>query len=248
MVQRLMLAGMLSGLVVALFAFSFARVFSEPTIERAITVEENLRHDHPGAEDGGTVSRGTQRNAGLFTGIAAYCAAIGGFLAIGLACLHGHINMKSRTLVWALASAGYLSLVLVPQMKYPASPPGVGIAETIGSRTELYFLMILASAVSMALSIWLAARLRRQVRSAMSVAVGAGLFGMLAAVLIAAMPAVAEVPHNFPRGLLCEFRVDAALLQVIVWAALGAVFGQAAKYVTAGTGSPKFASRWEPNA
>jgi len=39
-----LLAGMLSGLVVALIAFSFARVYSEPSIERAIAYQH-----HPNA-------------------------------------------------------------------------------------------------------------------------------------------------------------------------------------------------------
>jgi hypothetical protein len=43
MVQRLLLAEMLSGLVVAMFAFSYATVSAEPTIERAISPKEGGR-------------------------------------------------------------------------------------------------------------------------------------------------------------------------------------------------------------
>ncbi|MGO4135941.1 CbtA family protein [Rhizobium brockwellii] len=230
MVQRLLLAGMLSGLVVALFAFSFSRVYAEPTIERAIALEKGGAHDHATVEEG-TVSRSTQRNAGLLTGIAAYCTALGGFLAIGLAFLHGRLSVRPRSAVWTLALAGYVSLVLVPQLKYPASPPGVGNAGTIGSRTELYFIMILASAICMAVSVWMSYRTARRMRPAGSIAIGIAAFVTLASALMASMPAISETPHDFPGGLLLEFRAHAALLQLIVWGGLGLLFGQTAEYV-----------------
>ncbi|TAV98380.1 hypothetical protein ELI24_08250 [Rhizobium ruizarguesonis] len=230
MVQRLLLAGMLSGLIVALFAFSFARIYAEPSIERAISLEESVGHDHATAEEG-TVSRSTQRNAGLLTGLAAYCTALGGFLAIGLAFLHGRLSVRPRSAVWTLALVGYVSLVLVPQLKYPASPPGVGNAETIGSRTELYFIMLLSSAVCMAVSVWISHRTARRTGTAGSIATAIVVFAALASLLMGRMPAISETPHDFPRGLLFEFRVHAALLQLIVWEGLGLLFGQVAEYV-----------------
>jgi len=36
-------------------------------------------------------------------------------------------------------------MAVLPQLKYPANPPAVGDPETIGYRSELYFLMILIS-------------------------------------------------------------------------------------------------------
>ncbi|RWY80501.1 hypothetical protein EHI44_29725 [Rhizobium leguminosarum] len=230
MVQRLLLAGMLSGLIVALFAFSFARVYAEPTIERAIALEEGVAHGHDAAEEG-TVSRSTQRNAGLLTGLAAYCAALGGVLAVGSACVHGRLSLRPRSTVWLLALIGYVALALVPQLKYPASPPGVGNADTIGSRTQLYFLIVIASAVCMAASAWIAYRTRRRVGPVTAVSIGIGLFIALTAVSTTTMPAISETSRDFPRGLLFEFRVYAALLQLIVWGGLGLLFGQAAEHV-----------------
>jgi peptidoglycan biosynthesis protein MviN/MurJ (putative lipid II flippase) len=221
---------MLSGLVVALFAFSYVRVYAEPAIERAITLEEVGAHEHASVEKG-TVSRTTQRNAGLFTGLAAYCVALGGFLAIGLSGLYGRLDARPRSAVLVLASAGYVSLVMVPQLKYPANPPGVGSAETIGSRTELYFIMVLASALCMAISLWITYRAGRRTRSAGSVAIGVATFVALASLSMTIMPAISETPHDFPRGLLLEFRIHAAVLQLIVWGGLGVLFGPAADYV-----------------
>jgi hypothetical protein len=233
MVQRLLLAGMLSGLVVALLAFGFARMYSEPTIERAIQLEEQA-HGHDEHADDGTVSRSMQRNAGLLTGIATYCVALGGFLALGLAFLHGRLAAGSRSTVWMLVSAGYVSLVLIPQLKYPANPPGVGVAETIGSRTELYFVLVLASLSCMIFSAWIVFRLRQRLPASIAFLVGALVFAAMAGFLMSILPRVSEVPHDFPRGLLFELRVHAALLQLIVWGGLGLLFGKVSGLVIKG--------------
>lgn len=232
MLQRLLLAGMLSGLVVAIFAFSFARVVSEPSIERAISVEEGTahRHDDPHEE---TFSRDVQRNAGLFTGVASYSVALGGFLAIGLAYAHGRTAIKTRTVIWLLAGAGYVSLVLVPQIIYPASPPGVGSPETIDIRTGLYFLVMLASPAAMAASTWVAYRFSLLLPFSVSVTAGAAVFAGLSWVCASQFPEVSEVPNYFPRGLLIEFRVNAVLVQLIIWGGLALLFGQVAEHVLA---------------
>jgi hypothetical protein len=229
MIHRLLLAGMLSGLIVALFAFSYTRVYAEPNIERAIALEEG--GDHHEAAGEGTISRSTQRNAGLLVGLAAYCAALGGFLAIGLASFHGRLSARPRSSVWMLALTGYVALALVPQLKFPANPPGVGSSETIGVRTELYFVMIMLSAACMAASAWTAYRTRLRVGPVISVFVGAATFAAFAFVSMTALPATSETPHDLPRDLLLEFRVHAALLQLIVWGGLGLLFGEVAEHV-----------------
>jgi hypothetical protein len=225
MVQRLLLAGMLSGLIVAVAAFGFARVFSEPIVERAIALEEQMAHGHDHDHEQ-TVSRSTQRNLGLFTGLASYCIALGGILAIGLACLHGRLAIGARPTVWTLAALGYISLVLVPQLKYPASPPGVGTADTIGSRTELFFLLLLLSAVSMIVSVLIGLRLRRHMGRMFALTAGVLVFACSTLVLTTSFPGVSEVPRDFPKGLLVVFRMNSAILQLIVWAGLALVFGQ----------------------
>lgn len=247
MVQRLLLAGMLSGLIVAMFGFSYARIYAEPNIERAIALEEALAHDHKGAEQG-TVSRDAQRNPGLLIGLAAYSAALGGFLAIGLAALHGRVDTRPRLTVWVLALAGYFALVLVPQIKYPASPPGVGSAATIGVRTELYFIMVAASVMCMMASAWLTYRARRRVRPTAAVLVGVGLFAVLASLVMMVMPSISEARYGFPRGLMFDFRVHAALLQVILWGGLGLLFGQLAERVVGHDRDQVPARREIPNA
>jgi hypothetical protein len=246
MVQRLLLAGMLSGLLVALVAFGFARVFSETTIDRAITLEErSAQHDHADVE---TVSRETQRNAGLLTGLVSYSVALGGFLAIGLACCHGRLGTGTRSTIGMLVGLGYVSLVVVPQLKYPANPPGVGSAETIGSRTELYFAFLFLSLAAMAFSFWTGFRMRSSLDGMLSIPVAALVYAAMAIILVSAFPAVPEIPADFPKGLLFAFRMHSSILQVIIWAGLGLTFGQLASRVLNKPGSRTIANDEIPNA
>ena len=46
MTGRLLVRGMLVGLLAGLLAFSFAKVFGEPEIDRAIAFEEGMSHSH----------------------------------------------------------------------------------------------------------------------------------------------------------------------------------------------------------
>ena len=46
-----------------------------------------------------------------------------------------------------VAAVGFVAVALVPFLKYPATPPAVGSAETIGDRTGYYFAFQLVSLV-----------------------------------------------------------------------------------------------------
>jgi hypothetical protein len=52
-----------------------------------------------------------------------------------------------------LATIGFVAIYVVPNLKYPANPPSVGIPATIGIRTALYFSMIAISIAAMACSV-----------------------------------------------------------------------------------------------
>ena len=108
LVHQLLLRGMLVGLVAAFFAFGFARVFGEPSVDRAITFEsamhekemaEAAKAGHPMKDDDPDIfSRTTQAGIGLFTAVAAL--AFGGQLIV-------------RTLLFGNPVAGYPSLMAV---------------------------------------------------------------------------------------------------------------------------------------
>ncbi len=169
MVGSLLLRGMLVGLLAGIIAFGFARVFGEPQVDRAIAFEEQMSHAHAHDQAGQAheaepeeelVSRETQAGLGLFTGLVVYSAAAGGIFALVFAFVYGRVGRLSpRATAALLALAAFVSIVLVPDIKYPANPPAVGNPDTIGMRTELFFIMLAISVAALALAVVLARRL-----------------------------------------------------------------------------------------
>jgi Probable cobalt transporter subunit (CbtA) len=100
------------------------------------------------------VSREVQASLGLFTGVVVYSAAFGGLFALVFTFAYGRLgNLSPRAVSALLAAGGFLALYVVPSLKYPANPPSVGEAETIGTRTGLYFLVMLISITAMVVSV-----------------------------------------------------------------------------------------------
>src|ERR1700761_5240369 len=160
MVRTLLIRGMLVGLLAGLLAFGFSKTFGEPPIDRAIAVEAAIDQAKAKADaamgmvhepETELVSRWVQAGPGLFTGVVVYSAAFGGLFALGFATANGRIEgLVPRGVAALLAAAGFVSVTLVPSLKYPASPPAVGAPEAIGVRTAMFFLMLLISIVAMA--------------------------------------------------------------------------------------------------
>ena len=80
MVGKLLLRGMLVGLVAGILAFAFARVYGEPQVDKAIAFEESQAQAAGEAPELEIVSRATQAGIGLATGVLVYGAALGGLL------------------------------------------------------------------------------------------------------------------------------------------------------------------------
>jgi predicted cobalt transporter CbtA len=59
--------------------------------------------------------------------------------------------------------------------------------------------------------------------------VGGGAFLVLVVAAGVALPAVDEVPRDFPASTLWHFRVAALGTQVVLWSSLGLLFGAAAQ-------------------
>lgn len=58
------------------------------------------------------------------------------------------MRLSPRGTAALLAVIGFVALILVPQIKYPAKPPAIGDPATIGLQTELYFTMIALSSTT----------------------------------------------------------------------------------------------------
>ncbi len=246
MVRTLLIRGMLVGFVAGLLVFGFAKVVGEPQVDRAIAFETAMNdartaadaargiHDMPEPE---LVSRPMQASYGLLTGVMVYSTAFGGLFALVFAFANGRaVALGARAVSGLLSVVGFVSFYLVPNLNYPANPPSVGHPDTIGMRTEFYFIMMALSIAAMVG----AAMLRRQLAPRHGIwsaaLVGAAFYVVCVAVAGAALPAIDEVPANFPAVLLWNFRVDSMTMQIIMWAALGLGFGALTERAAQGRG------------
>src|ERR1700722_8916795 len=137
MVRTLLIRGMLVGLFAGLLVFGFGKVFGEPQVDRAIAFETVLdeakakQHAAMGqpaeVAEPELVSREVQASYGLFTGVMVYNAAFGGLFALVFAFANGRDgNLSARAVAALLAAGGLVAIYVVPNLKYPASPPSVG--------------------------------------------------------------------------------------------------------------------------
>jgi predicted cobalt transporter CbtA len=124
-----------------------------------------------------------------------------------------------------LAAAGFVAVYLVPNLKYPANPPSVGDAETIGMRTALYFVMIAISIAAMIGAFSLKRLLVHRFGDWNSTLAVAAYYVVIVAIAGLLLPAVNEVPEQFPAVVLWKFRVASIGAQFIMWATLGLLFG-----------------------
>src|ERR1700679_3908957 len=226
MTRTLLLRGMLVGLVAGLVLFAFARWTAEPQVDRAIAFEASMDQTKGESPEPEMVSRKIQRGIGLLTGAVVYSSALGGIFGLVFAFSQGRFGVSSpRALALWIAVLGYISVALVPSLKYPANPPSVGSPETIGMRTAAYFLAIALSLASMTLSLQLARGLSRRFGVWNGSLLSMFLFALLTVTLLSFLPAIDEVPQGFPASLLWQFRIASWEMQLLLWGTLGLLFG-----------------------
>jgi hypothetical protein len=259
MVGTLLLRGMLIGVVSAILCFSFLKIVGEPAIDRAIAFEtamdeakdkakkdEAMAKGMPmPAEDYNPelVSRPVQAGIGLFTGVTVYNVAFGGLFGLVFALSFGRMgDFGPRTTSALLAFSGIVAVYIVPNLKYPASPPSVGDPNTIGIRTGLYFAMIAISLAAMIAAWMLRNRLLDRFGrwDAALIAAAAYFVGVVVVALL--LPAVNEVPKEFPATVLWQFRIASLGAQTIMWTTIGLAFGALTERAMARRGATRLTS------
>ena len=240
MTGKLLACGMLLGLVAGLLSFGFLKFAGEPSVDRAIAFESTMEQAKaddakakglaPPAEYPELVSRPVQAGLGLMTAVAVYGAAFGGIFSLAFAFAYRRIGaVGARATSALLAAAGFVSVYLVPMLKYPANPPSVGLAETIDMRTSLYFAMILISLAAMIAAGMLRLRLNSRFGNWNAALIAAGAYIVVVGAVAAALPDVNEIPEGFPAAVLWQFRIASLGGQAILWGTLGLLFGVAAE-------------------
>jgi predicted cobalt transporter CbtA len=253
MVRTFLVRGMLVGIVAGLLSFAFLKVYGEPQVDRAVAFETQQdeakaaaqkaeSHDHAPADHDHTseahaqmadhdepelVSRSVQAGLGLFVAVLVYSAAFGGLFGLAYAFAYGRTStaFTPQALSAVIAATGFVAIYLVPNLKYPANPPSVGEPETIGVRTALYFVMIAISLAAMIASLAAKRLFVSRFGEWNSNLLVAALYIVLVGIAGLLLPAVNEVPDQFPAVVLWNFRIASIGAQLIMWATLGLFFG-----------------------
>jgi Probable cobalt transporter subunit (CbtA) len=237
MVGTLLARGMLVGVVAGLLSFGFLKVYGEPQVDRAIAFETQMDEAKAEAEKAKgmamaeeqpeLVSRPVQAGIGLFIAVIVYSAAFGGLFGLAFAFAYGRVpgGLSPQTLAALLAATGFVAIYLVPNLKYPANPPSVGDPETIGVRTALYFIMIAISLAAMIGSATLKHLLVPRFGEWNATLIIAACYIVIVAVAGLLLPAINEVPEQFPAVVLWKFRIASLGAQFIMWTTLGLLFG-----------------------
>ncbi len=229
-VRRLLIVGMVAGVLAGLAAALFARLAIEPSVDLAIAFEavgDTMHHDEPEL-----VSRAVQKGTGLLVAATCYGAALGGIFALVFASLTGRVlHGGARAGSAWLAFAGFVTIALIPALKYPPNPPAVGFHETIQLRTATFFACIALSIALASVAVMLARRLQPRLGRFDARLVALGGYGVAVTLVALALPVINEVPASFPATLLWTFRIGALATQAILWAVLALVFGAAADRV-----------------
>jgi hypothetical protein len=249
MEKRLLLRGMLVGALAGLLAAVFTRISVEPQIEAAINYESGRdaaqsAHD-PGAE---LFSRTIQADLGMSVGMILFGMAMGGLFAVAFTVALGRVGrLRPRTLALLMAGAGLLAIYLVPFVKYPANPPAIGEPGTIGTRGSLYLIMVACSVVILLGAVRLGRRLAPRLGNWNATLAAGGAFILAIGVVMAILPSIGhgaqptETPialrnangtivyDGFPADVLSDFRMYSMAAQILLWAAIGLLYGPLAE-------------------
>jgi predicted cobalt transporter CbtA len=210
--------GLAAGAVGGLLAGAFGYLLATPLMDRAVELEA-------ARSDGSTVETFTRNTQHL--GFIGATLAVGLALGVLYAVAHRFSGADDRD-PWGralrLGAGGFFALALVPFLRYPANPPGVGDSATIDGRSHLWTVALvigLAGAVAAGL-------VARQLKERGTRASVRQLVVVL--VLAATVSLTFVLPDNtdeitVPVGLVWDFRILSLATLALLWGGLAATFG-----------------------
>lgn len=221
--RRGLLAGAFAGLTAALVSL----LLVEAPLQASLGIEEARSHvsgEHAHEE---MFSRPVQVVGGMVAAVLVG-VAIGVIFAVVFASVRHRMTARTdfgRSL--QLTAVGFFAVSLLPALKYPANPPGVGETESVSGRTLAYFSFIAAGIL-----IVLAAHhlrgylLARGWNPSWSITAITAAAAVLAGVALWAWPANPDpIPADVPAALLWQFRLASLAELAGMWAVLGFSFG-----------------------
>ncbi|WP_274559007.1 CbtA family protein [Streptomyces spiramyceticus] len=223
--------GLAAGGAAGLAAGLFSLLLAEPLMDRAIRLEEARSAKEHAHEAAATAvqhheelfSRSTQHVGLVVTAVVAGLA-LGILFALAYALVHRRTAPGDRPWPRALtfATAAFLAVSLLPGLRYPANPPGVGDSGTVSNRQALWLAAVVIGILGMVLAWQIYVRLADRSVPVRQIAVAITAVATLA-VLFALPGNPDEVP--VAATLLWDFRILSLASHALLWAVFAAVFG-----------------------
>lgn len=218
-----------SALIIGTFMSVYLITVTEPVVDRAIRLEEEMSAQAPhthGDEEAPLFTRSEQKQGGVGAMII-FSLALGTVFATVFAAIRHRLPGNSdflRTL-W-LGAVGFGVFGLGPALKYPANPPAVGSPDTVSQRTIQYVSMIVIGLILAFALCRLSTALRKRLSDpSRMLAVAAATvfaFGLAFAVLPGTPDAIDPA---VPARLIWDFRVRSLGGLALVWFGFSSVFG-----------------------
>lgn len=215
--------GVLAGVVGGLLAGAFGFLLAEPVMDRAVDLE-SARQAAAGEHVSETFSRHTQ-HLGFLGSTLAVGIALGVLFGVVYGLLH---RSEPAQAPWRralqLGGCAFFGAYLVPFLRYPANPPGVGDPGTIDARANAYLSALVIGLVG-ALTLGLAQRSltergwRPSCRQLVVVAVA-----VLTVAVTVVLPDNTD-PIPVDAGLIWEFRLLSLATSALLWVGLAVTFG-----------------------
>ncbi len=226
MVRALLVRGMVAGAAAGLLAWLFSNRVGAPGIEGGIAFEERAARAAGESHGVELVGRGIQSTIGLGVAVTVFGIAVGGLFGLVYAVAYGRLgSLSPRATAAVLAAGAFVVVFLVPFLKYPANPPGVNAAATIGTRTGLYVGVVVVSILLAVGAVQLARRVAARAGGWNGGLLGAATYAGAAVVVLLTLPAAEPPPAGFPADVLYGFRLASVGNQLVLWAAIGLLFG-----------------------
>ena len=220
--KRLLIAGSLAGLAAGVASALFAATAGRGPIRDAIALEDSLSHATSGAHHEDLFARGTQEIGGA-VGLIVFGLALGVIFAVVLGAVGPRLAASTPlSASIRLGCAGFVAVVAVPFLKYPANPPAVGDPATVNERTMLYF-AVLALSILLAWAVWRFHRAARLAPVPQAWATAA-LYAAGLIVIFVALPASPD-PVEAPADLVWRFRLASLGGLASLWAVLSLATG-----------------------
>lgn len=222
--------GLVAGGAAGLASGLFSLLLAEPLMDRAIRAEEKRsaaqEHAHGAAQSvqhhEELFTRSTQ-HLGLVITAVVTGLALGILFAVAYTLVH---RRDPRSAPWpralTFAGAAFLAVSLLPGLRYPANPPGVGDSGTVGDRQAMWLASVAIGVLGMFLVWQVYVRL-----SARTVPVRQTAAALTTVAVLAALYLLPDNPDPVPvdATLLWDFRVLSIASHALLWAVFAAVFG-----------------------